>query len=300
MKRSIFIWFMMAAASVIPLASASDLNWSLTLNRPHLTHSWTPLPGGMRFQIGIFTGGFVPTADNISSWPVYWQARAETSYDSSLRGFGETMHVEETPSPFTAGQRLYIWGFFQNGPSTSEWILGTHTTWRMPTSDPFIAPVSIDLSQGDIIVGSTNTSASAIMTAEVASVAVPAISWDSWLSQHFFLVERGNESIGGKYADPDLDGVPNWMEYATGQNPRTAGSISEANSLAIARSGSNAVKLSFPGTQSAPGGWKIETSTDLKSWSETTPVLQFDMTEKKWWFTRTLDTPSRFWRLVAP
>lgn len=47
-------------------------------------------------------------------------------------------------------------------------------------------------------------------------------SFDRWKRANFTLSERFNSSASGPDADPDKDGVRNWMEYALGGDPKQA------------------------------------------------------------------------------
>lgn len=46
------------------------------------------------------------------------------------------------------------------------------------------------------------------------------ISWGSWRVENFALGELGQEEIAGEDADPDADGLPNFLEFAIQTDPR--------------------------------------------------------------------------------
>jgi hypothetical protein len=55
-----------------------------------------------------------------------------------------------------------------------------------------------------------------------AVVRIRDASRDAWRGEHFTLEERAAPLISGDAADPDVDGIPNDLEYALGLDPRTA------------------------------------------------------------------------------
>jgi N-acyl-D-amino-acid deacylase len=48
------------------------------------------------------------------------------------------------------------------------------------------------------------------------------LSYDSWKPRHFTKAELANTGVSGDDADPDGDGIPNLVEYASGLNPKKA------------------------------------------------------------------------------
>ncbi|MFN0080499.1 MAG: cellulase family glycosylhydrolase [Prosthecobacter sp.] len=48
---------------------------------------------------------------------------------------------------------------------------------------------------------------------------LPATAWHHWLSSHFYTSELANPALTSPIADPDRDGTPNLLEYATALNP---------------------------------------------------------------------------------
>lgn len=65
-----------------------------------------------------------------------------------------------------------------------------------------------------------------ISTAPQGSPGAPdpqsAITYRGWDNFHFTSTERDDPAVSGPLADPDLDGRPNWLEYAHGCDPRVA------------------------------------------------------------------------------
>jgi hypothetical protein len=61
----------------------------------------------------------------------------------------------------------------------------------------------------------------AVKTYDQSTVTVTIISnWDTWRATNFSAAERSNAAISGPTADPDFDGLANFLEYTTGLNPR--------------------------------------------------------------------------------
>lgn len=69
-----------------------------------------------------------------------------------------------------------------------------------------------------------------------AVVRIRDASRDAWRGEHFTLEERAAPLISGDAADPDVDGIPNDLEYALGLDPRTA----DPCELALALEGDDA------------------------------------------------------------
>lgn len=94
---------------------------------------------------------------------------------------------------------------------------------------------------------------------------------EEWRHAVFSTVQLADPSISDDAADPDLDGVPNLLEYALGLNPLvsdSAGNLLQGRQAYGQTHGTeHFVTLRFPSWESSPGVrvW-VETSTDLQTW----------------------------------
>ena len=86
---------------------------------------------------------------------------------------------------------------------------------------------------------------------------------DVWKSAHFG-ANATNASIAGDTADPDLDGIPNLLEYACATDPN----VSNSNSFTGSRLAGNLFQLRFPRNTSAGDiFYAVQTSRSLTVWS---------------------------------
>jgi hypothetical protein len=92
----------------------------------------------------------------------------------------------------------------------------------------------------------------------VAGVVVPKIPFAAWQQRAFSAAELADAAVSGASADPDGDGVPNLVEFATGSDTRTARPALEVTGDATAHDLSRA-------TTSAT--LVLESSTDLVQWT---------------------------------
>lgn len=91
-----------------------------------------------------------------------------------------------------------------------------------------------------------------------------------WQLQNFTDAQLTNAAVGSATADPDGDGVPNLLEFATGGNPLVADATN-----AVVRGGLSAGQFTFQFQErNALGdvGRQFQASGDLLGWSNTTPA----------------------------
>lgn len=92
---------------------------------------------GYTFQIGVFNAGFVPSVSNVNDWAANWNVAnqggrtGETTWldDGGDLYFGGSGAITNLSAPFTAGARVYIWGFDSTLDGTNEWVLLTNVSW---------------------------------------------------------------------------------------------------------------------------------------------------------------------------
>jgi hypothetical protein len=177
----------------------------------------------IRWELGIFIGGFVPTVSNRAEWAAHWVAAERTDYFPSTEGdpskgaFNGTVTVTGNDAPFDAGVRAFIWGFTDDLES-GEWILASDSGWTWPTPDPIFPPAlewNIGLAT-EVLAGVVHSSGSPfLLQTEAIPVSVPpTTTWAQWQA-----AELDGVTDDGPADDPDDDGLSNLEEYAAGTPP---------------------------------------------------------------------------------
>jgi len=89
-------------------------------------------------------------------------------------------------------------------------------------------------------------------------------TYASWAAEEFEPEEMSQPSISGKLADPDGDGLTNFMEYALDGDPTYPDRIEVEPSATIA---DNKLAMEFKrDTSKSDVQLTVETSADLKNW----------------------------------
>jgi hypothetical protein len=96
-------------------------------------------------------------------------------------------------------------------------------------------------------------------------------TFGDWALHNFTDTQLADPTIGSASADPDQDGVPNLVEFAMGGNPWTADS--SAAQLQLVSSAPGTFRFRFQERKNLGDVQRFfESSTDLLSWSNTTPT----------------------------
>ncbi|HEX2101203.1 MAG TPA: PEP-CTERM sorting domain-containing protein [Candidatus Synoicihabitans sp.] len=136
----------------------------------------TPWSVSLDVQLGAFTDGFVPTADNLLDWSSYWTTGllgagyydpVGPEWDASL-----TL-LDNTLLPVGAPLYLMVWGNLI-GPA-SEVALFSDAAWQVGVNDPLdLFPVLLEFSDESFaVVGSLDWSAGLAGTAAINFTPVP-------------------------------------------------------------------------------------------------------------------------------
>ncbi len=136
-----------------------------TLEAVNVTSDGAPLDDSFIFELGTFTGNFLPTLTNTSEWLAHW-APAPNSSDSEYSGATTYYSTEQVPflgggpanafqgfvalntndDAFAPGLQGYFWGFDEReGVAAAEWVLLSNTAWVIPTVMPGEIEFSSDL-----------------------------------------------------------------------------------------------------------------------------------------------------------
>ncbi len=110
------------------------------------------------------------------------------------------------------------------------------------------------------------------------------LSYDAWRASHFSEGELANSTLSGDEADPDGDGVPNLLEYASGTDPRALSAAAQLSARAQRLGDQTEWLLTYHRLLLAHEvDYSVETSDDLQSWTAFTgeadePALNLDGT----------------------
>jgi CubicO group peptidase (beta-lactamase class C family) len=117
-----------------------------------------------------------------------------------------------------------------------------------------------------------------LLTASMVSVSWPTndlfeatLSYDAWRAKYFSSSELADPTVSGDDADPDGDGMPNLLEYASGTNPRVPNEAPKLVASLSASDGGPSLVVSFRRLLLAYElDYNLEASPDLQSWSPVT------------------------------
>lgn len=107
-----------------------------------------------------------------------------------------------------------------------------------------------------------------------------SLSFEDWRSMEFTAVELDDLLISGAEADPDYDGIPNFMEYALGLLPKVATPGDHDALPKVAKSSGGATTLTFmrPADRVGSVSYSISYSTDLDEWF---PLIELEEIESE-------------------
>ncbi len=264
---------LLTAVLAIGIASpchAERIHWYGPTYKTNVTSTGELIDQEMVFELGLFTDGFVPTAENAAEWTTHWLAAQRANYSQEGDFFTGNFVVDQASSPFTGGQQAYIWGF-RGGVGSSEWILLKKDTWKWPVlaadqaaeaRNPLSA-LEWNAAEATAIVGALQpVSVPFLMrTASIFNAAPPKTSWNEWA-----LIQMKDEKRNGFDQDPDGDGINNLMEYVFGTSP-TQANKSPAMPMELVTSGSDKfLQVTIPRRIDHTAKLTVEVSSDLVNW----------------------------------
>jgi hypothetical protein len=215
--RALLVFFWVQETAVIGQVS---IFWSSDANAVNRDSNDLAMDAGFRFELGVFTGTFVPTPANKNQWAANWNAAQRTGYNSTDANFSAAFDPPENDGEFTAGKAAYIWGF-RGTPVSAEWILFRANSWSWPFVDPLFPspPLQWFAEDATAILGEIMPSGSPFLmkSAAVANASPPATTWDQWK-----LDSLSGEPLNAAADDPDRDGMSNLLEFVFGTAPKTA------------------------------------------------------------------------------
>jgi hypothetical protein len=235
-------------------AAARVIDWFCLPNQVNWVSTGGVMDASFNFQLGVFTGGFIPTSSNLAEWSSRWVSAQDSSYTTVNRSFSNGFVVSKNSVPFTVGAKAYVWGKGMDG----EWILFRNSTWIWPTPDP-MSPFPLDWKATDadeVILGEINAGGTPF---QMKSAAV--VSYQAW---------RESELTGVAWVapgdDPDHDGSPNVLEFAFGTSPIQAGPPVKTPVSLVDASGQTYLQISVPRLRNRLLTVVVEVSGDLVTW----------------------------------
>jgi hypothetical protein len=145
------------------------------------------MDAGFRFELGVFSGGFIPTAANTSQWDGNWVSAQRAVYNDANGLFTAEFTVTGNAGAFSVRVQAYVRGF--GGVKGDQWILFRAPSWTWPAADP-LNPIGLNwnaTSATQVITGPINSSGTPYLmkTTVVAGSVPPSTSWSQWqAAQH--------------------------------------------------------------------------------------------------------------------
>lgn len=258
-----YLWKYIPAmiASVVCSAGAQSINWYIPPPLANLTSTGQNMDAMFQFQLGVFSGGFVPTAGNMARWAEFWVSADSTSYNPTSKVFDDTFLVTANPAPFTAGAKAYIWGR-SAGPAKDEWILFRKSDWNWPVADP-MSPFEITWNiasanaTNEVILGTITPGGSPFL---MKSEAVQ--SYAQWRD-----ATLAGMPLNGPNDDPDRDSVSNLLEFVFGTSPAQAAATPATPTSFVEVSGQSYLQISIPRLRNRLATMTVEVSSNLIQWN---------------------------------
>jgi len=192
------VWILASLLSAPPLEAVPIIFTGGEPSDPPIVHyqsnAITPIPndGSFKFELGVFTSGFAPTAANTDQWLANWTPISDSSGNpmaaatadfknissifGNFDGFNSTVDLTHNNPPLNVGVQAYIWGYDNRSTTGSgQWILLTNsTTWILPDTDSLVGFVQNwtvgSAAPGETQIGSINGPS---MTTGMVTIALP-------------------------------------------------------------------------------------------------------------------------------
>ena len=243
-------------AAVSLTASAETINFYCPPNRTNLTSSGVAMDASFQFQLGVFSGGFVPTKNNLVEWSGRWTPVIPAAdYGVGSSSFDENHTITNNIAPFLAGTAAYVWGK-RSSSGGDEWILFRNSDWNWPSPNPF-NPFPLDWNAAladQVIIGSINGPGH-LMKSEAV------LSYSQWQN-----TALAGESLNTPSSDPDRDGVENLLEFLFGSDPKQSGAGPQMQQTIVEVGGQEYLQCNIPRLRGRLAALTVMVSSDLIDW----------------------------------
>lgn len=241
--------------------NAEVISWFSDGNKINLTAAGAPMDAGFQFELGVFSGGFVPTPLNVSEWPAHWVAADSTSYNATTHRFAGQWTVTNNISPFLIGAAAWIFGH-RTTPTGTDRILLRNTQWIWPAPDP-LNPIPTEwnaATANQVVLGNVVSGGSPFLMK-----AARGQTFTQWQTELLT-----GEPLAGPGDDPDGDGSSNLLEYVFGTPPKSAG---PPTATPVTLAGGH-VQIIIPRRPDRPARLTVEVSGNLSDWQSGPTVTQ--------------------------
>ncbi|MGJ8642905.1 MAG: hypothetical protein ACSHX9_05815 [Luteolibacter sp.] len=264
MRQNFQLFLLAFWCLLLPLKAQTQIDWFCEQNATNFAANGTSaMDGSFRFELGVFTGSFVPTTENISEWSANWNGAQRTSYLEGIKRFTSSLSVASTAAPFTAGKAVYVWGF-KGDPVAGEWILFRAASWTWPSV--VTGPPSFllwDAKDATTVIGTINSTGSPFLmqAAAVVNALPPVTTFAQWQTD-----ELSGETLIEAHQDADGDGTANILEFIFGTSPKIANSSPLASANLLSLSNEQYLQLVIPRRADRPANLAVEVSDNLSQW----------------------------------
>lgn len=262
MKRffSFILGLLFASLFAQAWAGTVTVNYFCTPGGGHRKANAQPLGADTLVEVGAFSPGFDPTSSNRASWKANWTALQRVVYNPQTQYFDGAANLTSNAAPFTTSNRVWIWVFDLSG----NWALFSNTSWTWPsTVGPGGLPLTCSPNTATIVrAGSVSTTNPEIVCQLVTDAPPPSVTYTDWAN---VLLPAGAR---GRTTDHDLDGQNNFLEYAFGTNPASAGSFSSVVKVKN-YSGQNHIAAEIQKYFAVDVTYTVQWSDNLSNWFTT-------------------------------
>jgi hypothetical protein len=241
--------------------AAETILWYSDADGVNLDGAGNPMDSAFQFELGVFAGGFQPTASNYSQWAAYWTSADSTPYLVNGQRFNGSLEVVSNDAPFTVGAKGWVLGTKTTTTGTEK-ILFRRSDWLWPAPNP-MNPVSKEWRANaggilEVVMGELDPAETQfLMRSQTLR------TYDQWRA-----LELDGEPLNNPNDDPDRDGVPNLLEFVFGSNPNIPGTPPLTDISIVDVGGNDHLQISIPRRRDHIALLKVQVSSDLVTWND--------------------------------
>lgn len=253
MKRWACRILCLAACFTSTRLDAEIISWFSDANKTNLDGAGVPMDAVFQFELGVFSGGFVPTNLNVAQWSSHWVAADSTTYNATTHRFSDQFVVTNNNSPFLVGASAWIFGH-RITPTGTDRILFRNTGWTWPVPDP-MNPIPTEWNAGaanHVVLGNVSAGGSPFLMKSVREQ-----TFAQWQTELLT-----GEPLNGPGDDPDKDGSSNLLEFVFGTPPKSAGAPT-ATPVTLA---GGRLQITIPRRIDHPALLTVQVSGNLTDW----------------------------------